>query len=90
MPDWLRLLDLESEASGSVLTGGNFLSLDLFCFHIVKLLMPILSLLPMLCVCENLERVSMNLIVGYLSKYNRTRPSTHWLLIDCLFRVHQS
>ena len=26
-----------------------------FCFHIVKALMPILALLPMLCICENPE-----------------------------------
>ena len=48
------VLDLESEAMrgpGSIPTGGNILSLDFF--HIVKLPMPILALLPMLCVCEN-------------------------------------
>ena len=38
---------------GSILTRGNILSLDLFYFHIVKPLMPILALLPMLCLCEN-------------------------------------
>ena len=32
--------------SGSILTGGNILSLDFFGFHVV---------LPMLCVCENPE-----------------------------------
>ena len=47
------MLDLESWASGSILTGGNILSLFFFCFHVVKPLMPILALLPMLCVCEN-------------------------------------
>ena len=48
------VLDLESEAMrgpGSIPTGGNILSLDFF--HIVKPKMPILALLPMLCVCEN-------------------------------------
>ena len=38
---------------GSILSGGNILSLDFFCFHIVNPLMRILALLPMLCVCEN-------------------------------------
>ena len=49
-----KVLDLESEALrglGSIPTGGNILSLDFF--HIVKPQMPILSLLAMLCVCEN-------------------------------------
>ena len=48
------VLDLESEVMrgpGSIPTGGNILYLDFF--HIVKPLMPILALLPMLCVCEN-------------------------------------
>ena len=48
------VLHLESEVmrgQGSIPTGGNILSLDFF--HIVKLPMAILSLLPMLCVCEN-------------------------------------
>ena len=47
------MLDLESWASGSILNGGNILSLDIFCFHVVKPLMPILALLPIVCVCEN-------------------------------------
>ena len=45
---------LESEVMrglGSIPTGGKILSLDFF--DIVKPLMPILALLPMLCVCEN-------------------------------------
>ena len=48
------VLDLESEVMrglGSIPTGRNILSLDFS--HIVKPLMPILALLPMLCVCEN-------------------------------------
>ena len=43
------MLDLESEAMGgpgSIPTGGNILSLDIF--HIVKPMMPILALLPIL------------------------------------------
>ena len=40
---------------GSILTGGNIFT-RIFCFHIVKLLMPILVLLPMWCFCENPER----------------------------------
>ena len=35
--------DLESEVPGSVLTVGNILLLDFFCFQLVKPLMPILS-----------------------------------------------
>ena len=41
------VLDLESEVMrgpGSIPTGGNILSLDIF--HVVKPLMPILALLP--------------------------------------------
>ena len=37
-------------------TGGNILPLDFFVF-VVKPLMPILALLPMLCICENPELV---------------------------------
>ena len=40
------MLDLETYASGSIPTWGNILLLDLFCFHVVKNLMPILALLP--------------------------------------------
>ena len=45
-------LDLESQAMrgpGSIPTGGNILSLDFFCFHVVKTKM---SQLAFLCVCE--------------------------------------
>ena len=48
------VLDLESEVVrglGSIPTRGNILSLDFF--HIVKPPMPILAILPILCVCEN-------------------------------------
>ena len=31
-----------------------------FCFDVVKPLIPILALLPMWCVCENLETLDMN------------------------------
>ena len=40
------VLDLESEAMrgpGSIPTGGNILSLDFFCFHVVKTKMPQLA-----------------------------------------------
>ena len=40
------MLYLESEAMGgpgSILTGGNILSLDFFSFHAVKTIMPILA-----------------------------------------------
>ena len=37
---------------GSMLTEGNIVLLEYFCFHIVKPLMQLLALLPMLCVCE--------------------------------------
>ena len=49
------VLDLESEVMrgpGSIITGGNILYWT-FCFHVEKPLMPILAVLPMLCVCEN-------------------------------------
>ena len=41
-----RVLDLESEVRGSILTEGIILLLDFFYFHVVKPLMPILVLLP--------------------------------------------
>ena len=47
-----RVLDLESEAMRgpcSILTVGNILSLDFFCFYTVKTKM---SILAFLCVCE--------------------------------------
>ena len=50
------VLDLESEVMrgpGSIRTGVNILSLDLF--HVVNPLMPILPLLPILFVCEKLD-----------------------------------
>ena len=48
------MLDLESSVSGSIPTRGIILSLD-FLFSHSKPLMPILALLPMLCICENLD-----------------------------------
>ena len=42
------MLNLESQAMrdlGSIPTGGNILSLDFFCLHVVEPLMPILVLL---------------------------------------------
>ena len=50
-----RVLDLESEIMrglGFIPAGGNILSIGFFCFHIAKPLMPILALMPLLCVCE--------------------------------------
>ena len=49
---------------GSISTGGNILSRDFF--HIVKPPMPILALLPMLCVCENPDFAKC--FVHYLNK----------------------
>ena len=43
--------DLETWASDSILTGD----IGLFCFHVLKPLMPMLALLPMLGICENLQ-----------------------------------
>ena len=53
------VLDLESEGPGSIPTGGNILSLDFF--HVVKPLMPILTLLPILSICEKLDYVKKRL-----------------------------
>ena len=39
-----RVLGLESEALGSILTGGNIFLLIFFCFHVVKPLVLILAL----------------------------------------------
>ena len=50
-----RVSDLESEVLGSILSGGNILSLEFLLFRIVKPIMAILALLPMLCVCEKLD-----------------------------------
>ena len=48
------MLELESWASGSILTGGNILLLFFFCFHIVKTLKSIMALLPFLCISKKL------------------------------------
>ena len=53
------VLDLESEAMrglGSIPTGGNILSLDFFCFYVVKTKMPQLAFL---CVCEKQYRLTI-------------------------------
>ena len=50
------MLHLESEAMGSIPTGGNILSLDFFCFHTVKTKMPIFAFL---CVCEKLVCIAI-------------------------------
>ena len=42
----MRVFDLESEpmrGASSIPTGDNIFSLDLFCFHTVKMKMPILA-----------------------------------------------
>ena len=52
----MRVLDLESEVMrgpGSIPTWGRGSILSLDFFYLVKPPMPILALLPMLCVCEN-------------------------------------
>ena len=46
---------------GSIPTGGNILSLDFVCFHVVKSLMPIFALLPTLF---NYEKLDYILFVG--------------------------
>ena len=45
---------------GSILTRGNFLSSDFF--HVVKPPMPILALLPVLCVCEKPDWVHIDFL----------------------------
>ena len=40
------------ERPDSIPNGINILLLDFFCFYVVKPQMPMLALLPMLCVCE--------------------------------------
>ena len=50
-----RELDLESEVMrdlGSIPTGGNIFHWIFFCFHVVKILLPILALLPFLCILK--------------------------------------
>ena len=73
------MLDLESWASGSIPTRGNILSLDFFCFPIVKPLMPILALLPMLCICENLDRSNR-------IRCQATKPGENENLFDVMSR----
>ena len=55
-----RLLDLESEVPGSILTEDNILLLNFFCFHIVKPLMSILELLPISSSLSNTLLTSRN------------------------------
>ena len=55
------VLDLESEVMrgpGSIPTGGNILSMDLF--HVVRPRMPILKLLPILSICEKPELIVLH------------------------------
>ena len=66
--------------------GGNILWLE-FCVHIVKALIPILALLPMLCVCENPEwwdlcKIKKRKTSNIASKHNRkeTTQISSWLL----------
>ena len=59
--------DSESQVMGglrSMATSGNILSLFFFSFHVVKPLMPIFALLPMLCVCEKLDRFKTRDSIG--------------------------
>ena len=48
------MLDLESEVQGSILTWGNILLLEFFCFPCSKAMMLILALLPISGVSKNL------------------------------------
>ena len=50
-----RVLDLESDVPGSILTRGDILSLEFFCFLAVKVLMTTMTFMPTLCVCEKPE-----------------------------------
>ena len=51
-----RLINTEAmRGPGSIPTGGNIMSLDFFCFHVVKLLMPIMVLLPTFLITKNLS-----------------------------------
>ena len=47
------VLALESGVQGAILGGEITFCYWIFCFHVVKPLMPILVSLPMLSVCEN-------------------------------------
>ena len=63
------MLDLESEVKrgpGSIPAGGNIFHW-IFCFHVVKPLMVILALLPMLCVCENLDCAQIHYLYNHQS-----------------------
>ena len=62
------VLDLESEVMrgpGSILPGGNIFSLDFFCFHVVKPLMPILALLPTFLITKKNSNA-----IDFLCRYN--------------------
>ena len=60
------MLDLESWASSSILTGGNILLLFFFCFHVVKTLMAIMALLPTLFNYEKTRLTTYELATGDL------------------------
>ena len=66
-----KVLDLESGVMtglGSIPTRGNIFSLDFFCFHVVKPLLPILALLPFLCI---LKKTLLSMIA-----HSDVKPST--------------
>ena len=57
---------------------GQHFDTRFFCFHIVKPLMPILSLLPMLCVCKN-----PNLVVVSVAYCNFSKFNAKWSSMSC-------
>ena len=61
------MLDLESWASGSIIFCHW-----IFLFSVVKRLMPILALLPMLSICENLDLAHYRSVLQKSSGKNST------------------
>ena len=59
IPFYIIVVDLESWASGSILTGGNILLLFCVCFHVFKTLKSIMALLPTLF---NYEKTRLELL----------------------------
>ena len=73
------MLDLESEVQWFNTHWGNIMFLEIFCFHIVTPLMPILALLPF---SFNYEKPRIRgFYSGNIYNEEHTGLSGHWLAI---------
>ena len=76
------MLDLESEVNQRPGFNPHWI---FFCFHVVKPLMPILALLPILCVCEKPNCVTLRIMGREFSEYEIFMAAFGDLLLLNLF-----